>query len=369
MNLRIPGPTPLPAAVRRAAGAEVIDHRGRVFEDLLIRCSNRLREFYQTQSDVLVLTGSGTGGLEAALVNVLSPGDEVLAVSTGHFGERFAAIARAFGARVTQLDVPWGQAHSAGTIAKALNDNSGIRLLLTTHNETSTGVLNDLAPVAELLERLGSRRPLWLVDAVSSLGATDLPMDKWGCDVVISASQKAWMAPPGLSFLAVSERAWERIDTASCPRYYWDLREAKRYARKGQTPFTPAVSALAGLGEALELMADEGLPAIVARHRRQASQMRSGLRQLGFGLLAQGECASPTVTAALMPKGLAATDLKRRLLAEQGVVIAAGMGELKDKVIRVAHMGFCTDQDVQASLDAIEAVQRTAQTAGTVSTV
>lgn len=356
MNLRIPGPTPLPPEVKEALGAEMIDHRGVQFEEMLQEVTSHLRHFYQTSGDVLVLTASGTGGLEAALVNVLSPGDHVLAISTGHFGQRWADIARAFGARVTQLDVPWGQALQPAAVESALHEHSDIRLLLTTHNETSTGVLNDLAPLASILRGMGEQCRLWLVDAVSSLGAVDLPMDEWGCDLVISASQKGWMAPPGLAFVGVSARAWEWMAQARCPRFYWDLRTARTLAAKGQTPYTPAVSALFGLRAALRRMADEGLPAIVERHQLLAAQTRNGLQALGLQLFADEGCASPTMTAVRVPEGISAVEIKRRLLSEHGVAVAAGMGSAKDKILRIAHMGYCTPADIDNVLVSLDIV-------------
>jgi aspartate aminotransferase-like enzyme len=356
VNLRIPGPTPLPPKVRAALGEEMIDHRGMQFEQMLQEVTSHLRHFYQTAGDVLILTASGTGGLEAALVNVLSPSDHVLAVSTGHFGQRWADVARAFGARVTQLDVPWGQALQPADVKRTLHEHPGIRLLLTTHNETSTGVLNDLAPLADVLHEMGAQRPLWLVDAVSSLGAVDLPMDEWGCDVVISASQKAWMAPPGLAFVGVSQRAWGYVAQARCPRFYWDLRTARAFAAKGQTPFTPALSTLFGLRAALRGMAEEGLPAIVERHRALAAQTRNGLRALGLRLFPAEGCASPTLTAVHVPEGVSALELKRRLLSEHGVAVAAGMGSTKDKVLRIAHLGYCSPSDMDNVLLSLERV-------------
>ncbi len=353
MNLRIPGPTPLPPEVLAALGDEMIDHRGSQFEELLHEVTAQLHGFYRTAGDVLLLTASGTGGLEAALVNVLSPGDHVLSVCTGHFGQRWADIARAFGARVTQLDVPWGQGLQPAAVERALHAQPDIRLLLTTHNETSTGVLNDLAPLAGILRAMGSRRPLWLVDAVSSLGAVDLPMDEWGCDLVVSASQKAWMAPPGLAFVGVSSRAWEAMEQARCPRFYWDLRTARASASRGQTPYTPAVTTLFGLRAALRRMASEGLPAIVRRHQHLAGQTRQGLRALGLRLFVADECASPTMTAVCVPEGASGVEIKRRLLSEHGIAIAAGMGNIKDQILRIAHMGYCTPADIDSVLLAL----------------
>jgi aspartate aminotransferase-like enzyme len=229
-------------------------------------------------------------------------------------------------------------------------------VLLTTHNETSTGVMNDLAPLADFLRTLGPNRPLWLVDAVSSLGAVDLPMDQWGCDMVISASQKAWMAPPGLALMGVGPRAWEAMAHARCPRFYWDLAAARRYAGKGQTPFTPAVSALYALRVSLAMMEEEGLPAIVARHRRLAAQLREGLKELGLRLFADEGYASPTLTAVYVPEGVSATDVVRVLREEHNIVVAAGMGSYKERVLRIAHMGYCSNADIDQVLVALRAV-------------
>ncbi len=355
MNLRIPGPTPLPRDVRDAMCREMVGHRDDAFETLLAEVMEQLRHFYQTQSDVLVLTASGTGGLEAAVVNTMSSGDAVLAVSCGSFGERFAAIARAFGGDVKQLESPWGRGLDAAQVGEVLERCPDVRLLLTTHNETSTGVLNDLAAVADVLASLGARRPLWLVDAISSLGAVDLPMDAWGCDVVISASQKAWMAPPGLAFMGVSQRAWTRMAQATCPRFYWDLNAAHSYAEKGQTPFTPAVSALYGLHASLRSMASEGLPAIVARHERLAAHLRTGLQGLGLRVFADQAVASPTVTAVCVPAGTTASEMQHRL-ADGGVEVATGQGLLREQILRIAHMGYCDSGDLDHVLRALGAL-------------
>jgi aspartate aminotransferase-like enzyme len=352
MNLRIPGPTPLPPDVQLALSRDMISHRGSQFTALLRDVTEKLKAFFQTQGDVLLLTASGTGGLEAALVNVLSPGDRVLAVSCGVFGQRFADIARAFGGRVEQLDFSWGQAMDVGVVEQALRDRPDTRILLTTHNETSTGVLNDLSAVAGVLSSLGPERPLWLVDAVSSLGAVDLPMDEWGCDMVVSASQKAWMAPPGLAFVGISARAWEFVSPARCPRFYWDLSAARRYAAEGQTPFTPAVSALYALQASLRFMASEGLPAIVSRHERMAAYLRTGLKKLGLRLFTDEAVASPTVTAVCTPDGTTASDMQRQL-ADRGIVVATGQGPLRDQILRVAHMGYCDIVDLDQLLRAL----------------
>jgi aspartate aminotransferase-like enzyme len=248
-----------------------------------------------------------------------------------------------------------GKAIDVDEVQHALRDLHDVRILLTTHNETSTGVLNDLAALAGMLRCFEGSRPLWLVDAVSSLGAVDLPMDQWGCDVVISASQKAWMAPPGLALLGISDRAWDYVRQARCPRFYWDLGAARRCSALGQTPFTPALPALYGLYVSLSRMAAEGLPAIIARHRRWAERLRAGLQSLGLSLLADEQVASPTVTAVFTPNGMSAMELQR-LLSERGVDVAAGQGPLKDRILRIAHMGYCSDEDIDDVLNVLQCV-------------
>lgn len=353
MSLRIPGPTPLPPEGLEALGQQMIGHRSPAFTACMRECIGLLQRFYQTQSDILLLTGSGTLGLEAAIVNVLSPGNRVLAVSVGSFGDRFAAIARAFGGDVHDLKYPWGKAFQVDDIRKGL-EAGDVKVLLTTHNETSTGVLNDLAPIADLLSDMGDRRPLWLVDAVSSAGAVEIKMDELGIDVVVSATQKAWMAPPGMAILAVGPRAWTAMPNARCPRFYSDLQAMRPLAKKGETPATPVVPVVQALRASLRLMAAEGLPAIVARHKALGQQMRQGVRALGLKTMVEDErYASPTVTAVMMPEGLSARGLQARLSAEFGIDVSTGQGKYTDRLIRVAHMGFCCEADIAQVLDAL----------------
>jgi len=353
MNLRVPGPTPLPPQVRQAVAGEMINHRGPEFRELLSSVTAGVREVLRTANDVLLLTTSGTGGLEAAIVNLLSPGDRVLAVTVGAFGDRFAEIARAFGAQVTPVAAPWGQAADPLALEDALKSTPEARLVLVTHNETSTGVANDLATLARVVRahRRGDY-PLLLVDAISSAGAMPLSTDDWGCDVVITASHKAWMAPPGLAMISVSERAWAVAERATCPRFYFDLRRARHLAARGETPWTPAVSVVQGLQAALTLMQAEGLDAVYARHRRVAHRLREGASALGLELFADPAYASNTVTALRVPEGKDGEALVAALRA-QGVVVAGGMGPLKGKVLRVGHMGYVDDADVDWVLRAL----------------
>jgi aspartate aminotransferase-like enzyme len=333
----------------------MINHRGPEFRELLGAVCADLRFVYQTENEVLILTGSGTGGLEAAIVNLISPGDRVVAVSTGAFGDRFAEIATAFGARVSIVAAPWGQAADPLALEETLARTPDARLVLVTHNETSTGVTNDLRTLAEVVRAHGNGAgPLLVVDAISSVGAIPLPTDAWGCDVVISGSQKAWMAPPGLAMLSVSPRAWERVEQARSPRYYWDLRAARRHAARGQTPWTPAVGVLYGLRVALQMMRAEGLEAIYARHRRVAQHTREGAQALGLELFADPAYASDVVTTLRVPAGVDGDALVAGV-RRHGAVVAGGQGRLKGQVVRIGHLGYVEVDDIDHVLRAMAA--------------
>jgi aspartate aminotransferase-like enzyme len=307
VNLRIPGPTPLPHAVRQAGASQMLNHRGPEFRELITRVTERMQRAFRTDNDVLTLTASGTGGMEAAVVNHLSPGDPVLAVSIGSFGDRFADIARRYGADVTRHDVEWGQAARPAAVADALRrmaaEGRPARAVLLTHNETSTGVTNPLAQLATAIHD-ADPAALIIVDGVSGLGAVPFETDEWGLDVVATGSQKSWMVPPGVAMVSVSERAWRAAEQASMPRYYFDLAEARKFLGKGETPWTPAVSVLLQLDVALGLLEDEGYEQVFARHAACGAAARAGLAPMGFRLLAEPEHASNTVTTAWLPDGV-----------------------------------------------------------------
>lgn len=352
--LLTPGPTPLPESVRQASGHPMIHHRSTAFRELLHDVTEKLETVFQTEHDVLILTASSTGGLEAAVVNTLSPGDRVLAASAGRFGDRWADMAAAFGADVTRLRFPDGQATDPAAIGEALADGSPFRALLLTHNETSTGVTNDLAAVGAVLEAMPvERRPLLLVDAVSSLAALELRTDAWGCDVVVSGSQKALMSPPGVAVVSIGPRGWEAAERARLPRFYWDFRTARQRVQEGATPFTPAVSVLRALHTALQLIITEGLPNVFARHRRLGQYTRRGIKRLGLELLAHEAVASDTVTAVRVPQGVDATALLARLRDEFGVMLAGGQGPLKGHIFRIGHMGHVSEADLDVALEAL----------------
>ncbi len=348
MNLRIPGPTPCPDPVLQAMRRQMINHRGEEFRDLLFKITGQLKKFFKTENDLFILTGSGTGGMEAAVVNFLSPGDHVLVLSNGVFGERFAAIAEAFGANVERLSFPWGTAIRPEAVREALRRNSKIKAVFVVHNETSTGLTNDLRSIARVVREF---EKLLIVDAVSSLGCIELETDEWGCDVVVTASQKGWMSPPGLAFISVSELAWRYHAEAKMPRFYWDLSKAKRFFEQGQTPWTPAMSTLFALSAALDLMEAEGLENIFERHRRIGEKVRAGIKALGLSLFPEEEYASNTVTAVRAPEGLDVAKLLKILREEHGVVLAGGQERLRGKIFRIGHLGMVREEDIEEVLE------------------
>ncbi len=352
INLRIPGPTPVPPDILEAVAHPMVNHRGREFAALMGRVSERLKDFFQTSNDVLILSCSGTGGLEAAVTNTLSPGDKVLVVSIGSFGERFAMIAETYGAEVTMLPYDWGQAARPEQVRMALDKEPDIKAVLVTHNETSTGVTNPLEEIAGVVREFDK---LLLVDAVSSLGAIPLEMDGWGLDVVVTGSQKGWMVPPGLAFVAMSDRGWKAYESARMPHFYFDLGKHRDSLVKGQTPWTPTMSVFFGLDVALERMGVEGLESIFARHARMANLVRQGVKRMGLQLFCEDErCASDTVTAIRCPEGIEVSALRNLLEDEYGVVLAGGQGKLSGRIFRIGHLGLVEEADIRQALEALE---------------
>jgi len=350
-NLRIPGPTPCPDEVLQSMTKQMINHRGPEFMDILKRVTENLKVFFQTKNDLFLLTGSGTGGMETAVVNTLSPGDSVLSVSIGVFGDRFATIAEQFGATVTRLKFEWGKAADPDEVGRALQADPKIKAVLVTHNETSTGVTNDLEALSKVIKGAGK---LLLVDAISSLGSINLPVDDWGCDVAVSGSQKGWMTPPGLAMVSVSQEAWQAHASAKMPRFYWDFTRAKSYLERGQTPWTPAVSTVFAMDRALQMMMKEGLANIIARHARLGDLTRQGVKSLGLSLFSDEKYASNTVTAVKAPEGTNANDLRKILLKENEIVLGGGQQSLDGKIFRIGHLGMVTEGDIEAVLSALK---------------
>jgi aspartate aminotransferase-like enzyme len=361
MQLRIPGPTPIPENILKSMTKQMINHRGPEFAEILNKATDTLKKIYQTKGDVFLLTCSGTGGMEAAVVNTLSPGDKVLAVSNGAFGDRFADIAQIFGAQVERLNFEWGKAVEPQKVRQALSKDGGIKAVLVTHNETSTGITNNLGAISAVVREYDK---VLIVDAISSLGAIDLPTDKWGCDVVVTGSQKGWMAPPGLAMVSVSERAWKAHAQAKMPKYYWDFAKAKKFLEKGQTPWTPAVSVIYALAKALEISDKEGLQNVVARHVRVGTKAREGAKALGLSLFPDESYASNTVTAINVPEGIDAKKLLKVLREEYNTVLSGGQQKLDGKIFRIGHLGYVNEKDIDITLKAIKVALPKARIAG-----
>lgn len=340
--LLIPGPTPVPGRVLRASSRPMINHRCPAFHELLWGVTDGLKRCFATETAPLTLTASGTGGLEAALVNTLSPGDKVLSVVTGAFGKRFAEIAATYGADVDRLDVEWGQAADPAQVEAKLADG-GYKAVLMTLNETSTGVVNPVQAMAKAAKAAGA---LTLVDAISGLLATPCETDAWGLDVVVAGSQKAFMIPPGLCFVTMSEDAWAAHATAKMPRFYFDLAQAARTLEKGENPWTPAVSLLYALLESLTMIEEEGLENILARHLRLRNGVRAGAAVLGFKPLAADDVASPAVTSFWPPNDIQGDALRKVLRSQFGLELAGGQGGLKGKIVRFGHLGWVHEPEI-----------------------
>lgn len=352
--LMLPGPTPVPPRVVAAMSAPMINHRGPAFAAAYAEVAEGLRRVFRTREQVYVLPGSGSGGWEAALLNFVGPGETVLSVSIGDFGDRWAKAAAALGYRVEPLHFPWGTAADPARLAERLaaDRDGAIKAVLLTHNETSTGVTNPLADLAAAVRRHGA---LCMVDAVSGLGAVPLEMDAWDLDVVLTGAQKALMLPPGLTIIAAGPRAWQASEHVSGPRFFFDLRPYRKTFDKGQTPYTPAVSLYLGLQEALRMMEEEGLDAIWARHGLMGRMCRAGVRADGLELLVADEAfASAAVTAVRVPAGVAPGPLRRTALDTFGVQLAPGQGKMADEIFRIGHLGYVTPADVITALSATE---------------
>ena len=357
-NLRLPGPTFVPQSVLAASARPLINHRGPEFASLLAGLTRALQDFLRTQGDVLMLTCSGTGGLEAAVANTLSRSDRVLVFSNGAFGERFHLVAKAFGVDARRVDVTWGRAVDPDLVRDELAKEKGkeaAKAVLVTHNETSTGVLNPLKEISEIVRDAGK---LLIVDSISGAGAVECEVDEWGIDVLVTGSQKAWGAPPGVAIVTMSPRAWKAYDRSDLPKFYLDLQQAKAALEKAATPSTPAVTVFIALQEALKLMAEEGSAAIWQRHRDLAYATRRGIQALNLQLFADEAHASPTVTAFRSPARVDSRNLIRILRESYDTVVAGGQGRLEGQIARIGNMAFVTLQDMVAFFSALELTLR-----------
>jgi serine---pyruvate transaminase len=352
-HLLTPGPTPVPPEVLAELAKPVIHHRERDYRDIYEQCLVRLRDVYRTENDVLMYTTSGTGAFESAVANLTSPGDRQLVLSAGNFGERWAAMVKAFGADLVHVRLDWGETPDVNDLRSALGDAGDVRVVYLTHSETSTGVVADVQALSAVAKEAGA---LVVVDAVSSLGAVPLETDAWGIDVVVSGSQKALMCPPGVAFTSVAPTALEAAAHATTPRYVMDWERTRKAQAKLDAPFTPAVSIVRALNVAIGLLLDEGLEAAFDRHARLGRACREGAKAMGLELFSPDEERSAVVTAIRAPEGVDATEIVSGLRDRFGITIANGQGELKGKIFRIGHIGWFNVFDITTALAAVELV-------------
>src|SRR6266700_6080361 len=352
-NLRIPGPTPVPAVILAEMARPMINHRGPEFAAIVRRVTARLQYFFQTASPVLTYPASGTGGQESTIANLFSAGDHVVVITIGSFGNRLAKIAEAYGLQVSRIEFPWGQAADPNIVEARLKTLKPYRGVLMTHNETSTGVMNDVETLTTLVRQLAPDTLIG-VDAVSSLGCAPLEMDPWDIDVVFTGSQKGWMTPPGLMMIAASPRAWEASKSAKLPRFYFDWAGARKMLEIGQHPTTPPVSVFYALDVALEMMLAEGRDAIFERHAKAGEYVRGRAKAMGLQLLANHPYASNTVTAIMVPEGIDIKAILKKLREEDNIVLQGGQAHLEGKIFRVGHLGYFTQEDLEQAMDSTE---------------
>lgn len=346
-RLRLPGPTEVPSRVQRAIADELVNHRGPEFREVLRQASELAQPLFGTENRILFFASSGTGMMEASLANILAPGDRVLVMRNGQWGERFAAIAAAYGAQVDSLEFPWGAPPDPEAIERQVA-GADYKAVLVTHNESSTGVVAD---VAEIGRRLRDSSSLLVVDAVSSLGCMEFRQDDWGADIVVSASQKGLMCPPGIGLASVSPKGWKVVrEERPTPRFYWDFRSAADSAHKNETPFTPAVSLMRGLHEALQMIHEEGITNALARHGRLAAALRSGCAALGLPSFPVAAAVSNSVTALEVPGDVEGGAIVRTLYRNYRTVIAGSRNRLDGRVIRIGTMGQVSEEDILTDL-------------------
>jgi aspartate aminotransferase-like enzyme len=329
----------------------IIHHRTAEYEEIFSKVRQGLKHLFQTQQEVMTLSSSGTGAMDAAVSNLLSPGDKALAIVGGKFGQRWADICKAYQVEVETIEVEWGQAVNPNDIAKKLEENNQIKAVFTTFSETSTGVMHDIKAIAEIVAAYPNT--VIVVDAITALGVTDVPMDNWQLDVVVTGSQKALMMPPGLSFIALSEKAWKLAESSRLPKYYFDLKKERKSQAKNQSAYTPAISLVIALREALNLIEQEGLEQVFKRHHRLAEATRAAVGALGLELLAP-QSPSPALTAVKAPQGIEVSALRKLLSQKYGVAIAGGQDHLNGKIFRIAHLGYMSTFDTITAISALE---------------
>ena len=348
----IPGPTPVPERVLHALGRHPIGHRSKDFQDLVKSTTEKLRWLHQTNNDVLTITGSGTAAMEAGIINTLSKGDKVICAENGKFGERWVKVAEAFGLDVIKIRAEWGKPLNPEDFKELLekDKNKEIKAVILTHSETSTGVINDLETISKYIKQ--HKKALSIVDCVTSLGACNVPTDKWGLDIVASGSQKGYMIPPGLSFISVSEKAWEAIEKSNLPKFYLDLKSYKKSLQACSNPFTPAVNLVFALEESLNMMKDEGLENIFLRHERHKLAISNAMLALDLKLFADNKSLSPAITA-IEANEFDAEEFRKSVKERFDILLAGGQDYLKGRIFRIGHLGYVNDRDIISVITAI----------------
>ncbi len=353
LTLMIPGPTPVPERVLKALGKHPIGHRSPEFQEIVKSTTNLLKWLHQTKGDVLTITGSGTAAMEAGIINTLSKGDKVICGENGKFGERWVKVAKAYGLNVTTVKAPWGDPLDPESFKRILNEEKDIRAVIITHSETSTGVINNLEEISRAVK--SHQNTIMIADCVTSIGSSNVPMDKWGIDVIASGSQKGYMMPPGLSFVAMSQKAWEANERSNLPKFYLDLLSYKKAADKNSNPYTPGVNLYFALEETLKLMKEEGLDSIFKRHNKHMKATQEAMNSMGLTLFAKKGYGSPSITSVVANNNLNAEEIRKYIKNKFDILIAGGQDHLKGKIFRIGHLGFINDRDILTAVAAIEA--------------
>ncbi len=353
LNLMIPGPTPVPESVLSSMSKHPIGHRSGDFQTIVQKTTEQLKWLHQTKADVLTITGSGTAAMEAGIINTLSKGDQVICGDNGKFGERWVKVAKAYDLDVKIVKADWGEPLDPNQFKRLLEEdtNKKIKAVILTHSETSTGVINDLKSINNEVKNHG--KAITIADCVTSLGACNIPMDEWGIDVIASGSQKGYMIPPGLSFVAMSQRAWEANKQSNLPKFYLDLKQYLKTVNKNSNPFTPAINLYFALEASLTMMQKEGLNNIFHRHARHQKATQEGIKAMGLKLYTKESCGSPAITA-VEPNNADPENIRKVIKNDFDILLAGGQDHLKGKIFRIGHLGFVNDRDIISVISALE---------------
>jgi serine---pyruvate transaminase len=350
-RLYTPGPTPVPEQIMLTMAEPMIHHRHPEFQEILTSVNENLKYLFQTDNGVMTLTSSGTGAMEASVANILSRGDTAAYVNGGKFGERWGEILNAYGCKAVEITTEWGTPVSTDTVLESLKNNLNTKAVYLTHSETSTGTATDIQAIADAVHNYNNDIVV-VIDGITSVGAMEIKMDEWDLDIVVTGSQKGLMIPPGLSHIAVSERAWKLAEKSNLPSYYFDLKAAKKTLEKNDTPWTPAITLFIGLEKALKMLRDEGIENVWARHQKLADSIREGCKALGLKLLSSSP--SNALTAVYVPDDVEFKKFNATLKQKYGITVAGGQGHLKGKIFRISHLGYYDELDMMTMMAALE---------------